>query len=1546
MKTERKNIKQFDCGGDDMIVALISKKRMYTISLPQKTSGQYWISDIDENGCTRRLTDVEGIQGQWFIHKSPLLSLFDDEGKEADTIALKNESRVINAVRRTDGAKLQLYVEPDSDGCQIYKKYCVKNDVRINIGRASDNQIVFNNKYASAHHACLIFKDGAWSVTDTQSSNGIFVNERRISASALKSGDIIYIMGLKIVVGAGFFAVNSPEGVTVSPEGASEMDIQEPDPSANNANELPEGERFYRSPRIYRSVVRGDIHVDAPPQLQKPEETPLALLLGPALTMGMTAVVMGGVAIINLLNEETELASALPTIIMSFSMLCGTLLWPMLAKRNEKKKKNEAETLRQKKYREYLDGVRNEIFALSETQKTILFENCPDIGSCKSRILNRERNLWERSAGQEDFLRLRLGLGDLPLFADIRFPEKRFSIEDDMLQNEIRRLAESPKTLSDAPVTCSLPKNPVVGIVGEKSSAEAFLKNLILQIAALHSYEDVKLVFILNETDQKEWDFARLLPYTWNKEADLRYFAADSDSVKTISLALERLILERKENLERQNDAAAPSPHYVIIAVDSEAAEQEGLFAKIQSSPKNSGFSCLTIAERLLDLPKECSMVIELGGESSSIYDRNDATGKRTAFKAEYDGTLDMRPIADILANITADSKDDKLTLPNMLTFLEMYGVGKTEHLNALTRWRENNPVHSLQAPVGIECGGNPFYLDLHEKAHGPHGLVAGMTGSGKSEFIITFILSMAVNYHPDEVSFILIDYKGGGLAGAFENSDAKLPHLAGTITNLDGSAVNRALISIQSELRRRQAVFNEAKRISGEGTIDIYKYQKMYRSGLVAEPVPHLFIVSDEFAELKAQQPDFMAQLISAARIGRSLGVHLILATQKPSGVVDDQIWSNSRFRICLKVQERADSMEMLKRPDAAELKETGRFYLQVGFNELFELGQSAWCGAPYIPAERAEKKRDDSVEVIDSLGRILIESKKRGSASRKCSSTQVVSIVGYLSELAKEENVSARQLWLPQIPEFIYLGSLKEKYGWSSGRFELEPAVGEYDDPFNQSQGLLTVPFSNGGNTLLYGVSGSGKTTFLNTMLVGLLSDYSAEQLNIYILDMGEETLCAFADAPQVGDVLLSTDSEKIQNLFKMLQNEITERKKLFADSDGSYESYCRTTGNSLPQIIVIIRNYAAFAEQFELLDEKLIQITRECCKYGIYFLITANAANTVRYRVSQNFANVYALQLNDNADFIGLFGGTGGVFPSKIKGRGIFKSTQVYEFQTAHFAENAEQQELRRFVRELSESSDSRAKPVPVLPKRVTAASFQPDFTADSLPVGVEKDSLRPCRWNVEQSVISLILSQNPSEMGATVQGISEQLSRICKAVTVLDGAEISGESEDMSYCYLRGSFAGSIDILFNEMVNRNNTYKTAVAAKEAPPEYETEYYVITGLQTIINSLSPEGKDKLSTLLEKAELSYNIRFILCGTAKEMTSFTMASWYKRHINENGGLWVGDGIADQYVLKVGKLTNSLYSEIPPHFGYIVKRGKPVLAKLIVGEQFEEETDE
>ena len=243
---------------------------------------------------------------------------------------------------------------------------------------------------------------------------------------------------------------------------------------------------------------------------------------------------------------------------------------------------------------------------------------------------------------------------------------------------------------------------------------------------------------------------------------------------------------------------------------------------------------------------------------------------------------------------------------------MEMYGAETFSDLQVLQKWQQNAPYKSLAVPIGLRGKEDLVYLNLHEKAHGPHGLIAGTTGSGKSETIQSYILSLAVNFHPHDVAFLLIDYKGGGMANLFKN----LPHLLGTITNLDGVQSMRALASINAEIHRRERLFREFE------VNHINQYQKKFKNGEATEPLPHLFLISDEFAELKVNQPDFIKELVSIARVGRSLGVHLILATQKPSGVVDDQIWSNSRFKLALKERMTLQELEPIQPQEAWEQK------------------------------------------------------------------------------------------------------------------------------------------------------------------------------------------------------------------------------------------------------------------------------------------------------------------------------------------------------------------------------------------------------------------------------------------------------------------------------------------------------------------------------------------------------------------------------------------------------------------------------------------------
>ena len=1517
---------------------------MFSLTLPDKIKGQYWLSDFDDTGAYRKLISIEAVDGKWVVKSNKHVTVLDMQNKAVAQSEIKPMSFLSLKYYNSD-ERIILYAEALDQTRQTFSKIVMLEPGTLTIGRNNSNNLYFANNFVSGIHAQLVFDGNNWAIYDQQSTNGTYVNGYRVEATNLCPGDMIYMMGLKIVIGNNYFAINNPDGLlTIQANNLANYHSQIVE-HIERDQELPESKHFFRSPRFYREVEHSVIKIDPPPQIQKLETVPLALMLGPSLTMGMTSMSTAILSVTNVVNNGGDITQALPTILMSVSMLLGTVMWPILTKRHEKKQKVKNEQKRQKKYLAYLDEIRDEIKRKCKEQSDILAENLVDPNECVSRIYDEKSNLWERTNTHSDFLRLRLGLGTLPLNADVSCPEKKFTMDEDNLQDAMLSLGSEPKVLNNVPISISLTENHISGVYGEKSAVTNFIKTLLLQVVALHSYDEVKVILVA-DNDSGTWDFARFIPHFWDNEKKTRFLATTPDEVKELSAYIESNILSRGD---KENQSFTEfSPYYVIIAADKKLAENSDALEQLLRFKSNSGFSMVYSTGALKDLPKEVSSVVYVGGNASCIFDRADTSGNTVSFVPDVVNESVVDTVAEKLANIELDLSSQRYALPSMITFMEMFNVGKIEHLNSLTRWKENNPTKTLQTPVGVDSYGGIFSLDLHEKFHGPHGLVAGMTGSGKSEFIITYILSLAVNYHPDEVAFILIDYKGGGLTGAFEDEERgiKLPHLAGTITNLDGAAVKRSLISIQSELRRRQAIFNEARKISNEGTMDIYKYQQLYRDKVVSEPVPHLFIISDEFAELKTQQPEFMEQLISAARIGRSLGVHLILATQKPSGVVDDQIWSNSKFRVCLKVQEKADSQDMIKCPDAAALSQTGRFYLQVGFNELFALGQSAWCGAEYIPTDTVEKSVDNSIQIVDNLGHVLMNvkpAKKITNTGKKVK--QIVSIVKYLSDLANEENISVRPLWLPPIAPHIYVDDLEKKYGLRSKGTVLCPIVGEYDDPFNQKQGVLTVPFSADGNCLIYGSTGNGKTTMLTTIAYSLIKNHTADEVNLYIMDFGSETLKVFEKAPQVGGVVVSSDTEKATNFFKMLHKEVEHRKNLFSEYGGDYASYCKNSGKTVPNIVVLINNYAGFAEAYEDLIESFALLTRDGVKYGIYFVVTASNTNAIRYVIAQNFKMTMTMQLNDATDYAIVIGKTDGLVPSKHKGRGLVALDRAYEFQTAYCSDADDTFDfLSQYCAGLRDNATTFARKIPVLPDIVKIADVESSIQdLKSVPVGISRKTLNTVACNIFGKVALPVVSQ---EIHQTASFVEEWLKALCKLTKVvcIDSEQILNLDKAPDVELVSGDYEGYVHTLFADMVERNNTYKDAKLDPASLESFERKVIVLVGYKRFFSQLTPDGQEKMSLVLLKAESIYKLHFIVVDTLSDFSSYNYEEWFKRQITGAEGVWVGDGIADQYMLKVNKVTNELYEEIGDEYGYVLNRNRPTLVKLLSSMEEDEES--
>jgi len=1524
-----------------MRVLLLEKNRLIKTNLPNKIEGNYWI--VNEN--KKNLVNIEAIDGKWVIkgNREIKISLNYD---------LEENTNYINEIELSPNS---MYFLVDNNNDITYKLYCeniydddflqykfsfdtldkiiLGNDSKTSLQASEEVDIKCNILSFAKNQIKITYDNSQFYITNLNPRINMYINNYISEKETLLNGDIVFIDGLKFGFFGEFLLINNSNKVSLDPLKYYLRDLptmQDYDFS-NNIEEYMEvfkkEDYFSRPPRINKAIEPKEIKVDPVPGNQNNDQMPLIFTMGTMLTMGATSMMTGITAITKITSGEATVKDQMGSLITCGTMVVGMICFPLIRNLWMRKRKEKKERLRKKRYREYLKTKKEEITNEIDYQRQVLLENNLSPEDCAKVIINNERNLWERKLEHHDFLNVRIGLGTRKPEILIKAPEEHFVIEKDVLVEEMHEVLKELKDMEQVPIVIDLKEKLCASLIGEYKDVSKVIDNIVLELMTNQSYDNLKIVVLTNEKNKHIWKKYQNLPYFWNNEKTIRFLGTNLDEIMQISNYLTENYNARLETFQTEKEITYRNfkPYYLIITDSIESLENVSIIQNILNNKLNLGFSLLINTNNIDSLPNECSLFINLEKDNCAVYEQELIANKQISFIPDKN-INNLHECLIKLSNIPVDIADGKFLLPPSYGFLEMYDVGNVNQLNSINRWKENDIINSLQAPIGINEQGELFKLDIHEKYHGPHGLVAGMTGSGKSEWLITYILSMAINYHPDEVQFVLIDYKGGGLAGVFENRETgfKLPHLAGTITNLDVVEINRALASIQSELKRRQAMFNTAREALNESTIDIYKYQRFYREGKVKEPMSHLIIISDEFAELKSQQPEFMSELISTARIGRSLGVHLILATQKPSGVVDDQIWSNAKFRACLKVQEKADSNDMIKRPDAAMIKEPGRFFLQVGFNEYFAKGQGAYAGGPYYESDKRKAIVDTSLEFVSNLGyRYKTIETKRNIIEAVHKGEELPNVLKYIKDTADKTETHVKQLWLERIPNIIFHDNLKIKYAHQKQNFVLNPIIGEYDAPEIQKQGILTLPLTKEGNTVIYGISGSGKENLLLTIMYSLITNYTVKELNAYILDFGAEILTAYKNAPQVGEILRNGDDEKIVNLFKMLKNTLEQRKELFSDYNGDIYTYSTTSGKTVPNLVVIINNVENFQELYPNYQEDLIMLTRDGFKYGIIFICTTNGTNNIRLKLAQNFPQILTLQLKDKYDYTGVLGNTNGVMPSKAKGRGLVKLNKVYEFQSAYVVEEAKQIEfIKNICNKLKDSTTERAIKVPILPKVVNY-----DFIDDSIsnatqvPIGVLKESLEIAKFDFLSKDGTLIISQDGDLLSPFATSLLYVLSKINNLnVFVIDANKLlTSIPQNVKY------YNNNFDVLISEL-SKIDINKT---------DYKDSLFIISGINSLIENLSPENKLLLPNLFNKINKISKFNYILLEQTNDIKKIEYESWYKDTINNTRGIYLGNGIDNQMTIKLSKITRDLREEIPEDFGYAVVKGKAFLIKLI-----------
>lgn len=639
--------------------------------------------------------------------------------------------------------------------------------------------------------------------------------------------------------------------------------------------------------------------------------------------------------------------------------------------------------------------------------------------------------------------------------------------------------------------------------------------------------------------------------------------------------------------------------------------------------------------------------------------------------------------------------------------------------------------------------------------------------------------------------------------------------------------------------------MFNEVRNVSDEGTMNIYVYQKLYRNKLVKEPMPHLFIISDEFAELKQQRPEFMDQLISMARIGRSLGIHLILATQKPAGVVNDQIRSNTKFRVCLKVQDKNDSMDMLKRPEAAELKETGRFYLQVGYNEYFAMGQSAWSGAPYEPADEVAVQQDDSIQLIDSVGANIVEVKQYKSREMACGA-QLVSVVKMLSDVAAENNIIPKQLWKPELPRKLDLAMLYQQNRELMISKPGQAALGILDDPETQEQFTLVFDFVHSGNLLIVGEKGSGKTTLIQSILYSLTNANTPEKINYYILDYSSRMMKLFCNLPHCGGVLLEEDASLLDSFFELISSITDERKKLFSELEvDNYDA--ANAVHPIPLILVVIDNFAGLSasKSGEKHGYKLQSYIRDSANYGIKFIISCSHLNEIASRIKQELGDHICLRMRDKYDYSEALGCRVSYSPTEMPGRGLYNwNGRALEMQIAMYRAEADDRERLQQLKTVNDRLNElyrgfpTAQRLPVISETETYEQFAKQFKMGRIPLGYSLDNAKTVALPLKQFSAISVYFGNTFGVKPVLSNFIHAASQnsmdaiiIKRATKSVITSELLDEKIVTVDC-TPDSLASLCEPLYNELVARQNVLidyykKHEIDYESAPVSYDVSF-----------------------------------------------------------------------------------------------------------------------
>jgi S-DNA-T family DNA segregation ATPase FtsK/SpoIIIE len=1023
------------------------------------------------------------------------------------------------------------------------------------IGRDDEDAVAVSDVAVSRRHLRVDPSPGGLraTVTDLGSVNGSWVEGRRIKEPAEVERGTVFEAGDVAFMLAGV----SEDRIDVNPQrqaGAGGVVA------------------FNRPPRARRRLPAEALR---PPEEVR-EQTPQRF----SMVSAFAPLLLGGVMVILLHNILFALFMLLSPV-----MVIGSWI-------ESRRQTGSATRGARRAHAEQLARFTTEVVDRAGTVTTFLRESLPDPAEVVRRATDPSPRLWERRPDDDDFLYLSAGLGDRvirPPLDSRRTPSA--AAESVLAANERLRMA---------PILVDLQHGGVVGIVGPRPATLASARSLMCQAAVLHGPADLQIAVLTEPERSEEWDWAKWLPHARDpaRGGDARLLAADP--ARAAELAGE--LMER----------APADSRFLLAVLDSDGLIQgRGAVGRalLRSDESVSG---IVIAESTERLPAICNTVLELEqGTAEAVMRRPQAGESVDPLLVAGLSPTTARECALGLARFEdSDLQVAGGSLPSEVALLPLLGMGEPTPEALARRWRAAAPHTSLEATFALAEDG-PFTLDL--VLDGPHGLIAGTTGSGKSELLRSLVAALAASHDPARLNLVLIDYKGGS---AFAEC-AELPHTVGLVTDLDEQLGARALRSLEAELRYRERVLGEYR------AADLIAYQELARDR-AAPALPRLLVIIDEFATLAAELPDFVASLVGIAQRGRSLGVHLLLATQRPSGAVNENIRANANLRICLRVQTPQDSSDVIDSPDAARIGRTqpGRAHVRLGPSELIPIQTALVTGSTAaVPAHPVAVRM---FEFAAPDGDVADPQRPEHSDLQRL-------VAAARDAFASLGAPPPRRPWLPplaprvDLEDLLALGPARPL----AGERGLVVPLALADDPDAQAQ--YPVGWNlDAGNLLLYGLGGSGTTTTLQSIALALAGAAGPERVHIYAMDFGAGELAPLAALPHVGAVTATAEHERQRRLLRRVRGELEARRRLDPAARAGE-----------PRIVILLDGYAGFASEHSDLagDEvrdALARVWADGPEVGIHVAISADRAGAVPGAVASLAQQRLVFRLADLPDY----------------------------------------------------------------------------------------------------------------------------------------------------------------------------------------------------------------------------------------------------------------------------------------------------------------------